>query len=99
MVLPDAEEPFPDQSLSVQCGAFRRAGFEILRSGEAFGKIRFYDVGSFVWFSRIIEWEFPGFSVDRCFGRLLNMQEQIMEKGVIEGTAHRYLIAARKPLN
>lgn len=31
--------------------------------------------GAFVWFARIIEWEFPGFSVERCFDRLLRMQE------------------------
>ena len=96
MVFPDAKEPFPDLYLAAQCDAFRHAGFEILRSEEFFGKIRFYDVGAFVWFARIIEWEFPGFSVDRCFDRLLKMQEQIDEKGVIEGTTHRYLIVARK---
>ena len=96
MVFPDAKEPFPDLYLAAQCDAFRRAGFEILRSEEFFGKIRFYDVGAFVWFARIIEWEFPGFSVDRCFDRLLKMQEQIDEKGSVEGTTHRYLIVARK---
>lgn len=96
MVLPEMEEPFPDLYLSAQCDTFRHAGFEILRSDEFFGKIRFYDVGAFVWFARIIEWEFPDFSVDRCFDRLLKMQEQIDEKGSVEGTTHRYLIVARK---
>ena len=97
MVLPDLEEPFPDLNLPVQRGAFERAGFEILRAEEFFGNICFYDVGAFVWFARIIEWEFPDFSVDRCFDRLLKLQEQIDEKGVIKGTTHRYLIVARKP--
>ena len=97
MVLPDLEEPFSDLNLSVQRGAFERAGFEILRAEEFFGNICFYDVGAFVWFARIIEWEFPDFSVDRCFDRLLKLQEQIDEKGVIKGTTHRYLIVARKP--
>ena len=97
MVLPDLEEPFSDLNLSVQRGAFERAGFEILRAEEFFGNICFYDVGAFVWFARIIEWEFSGFSVDLCFDRLLKLQEQIDEKGVIKGTTHRYLIVARKP--
>ena len=96
MVFPDAKELFPDLYLAAQCDAFRHAGFEILRSEEFFGKIRFYDVGAFVWFARIIEWEFPDFSVNRCFDRLLKMQEQIDEKGSVEGTTHRYLIVARK---
>ena len=77
--------------------AFEEAGFTILTADEAFRPIRFYDVGAFVWFARIIEWEFPGFSVDRCFERLLHMQKIIEGGGVIEGTAHRYLIAAQKP--
>ncbi len=97
MVLPDAEMPFPGQHLSVQKKAFEEAGFEILQADESFRPIRFFDVGAFVWFARIIEWEFPGFSVDRCFGSLLKMQQTIDDGGVIEGTAHRYLIVAKKP--
>ena len=97
MVLPDAEMPFPGRHLSVQQKAFEEAGFTVLTADEAFRPIRFFDVGAFVWFARIIEWEFPGFSVDRCFERLLHMQEIIDGGGVIEGTAHRYLIAAQKP--
>ena len=96
MVLPEVELPFPGHSLSVQREAFEKAGFEILQGEEAFRPIRFYDVGAFVWFARIIVWEFPGFTVDRCFDRLLQLQQKIEETGVIEGTTHRYLIVARK---
>lgn len=47
--------------------------------------------------ARIIEWEFPGFSVDGCFDRLLKMQETIEREGRVSGTVHRYLIVAKKP--
>ena len=97
MVLPGAEPPFPHENLPEQRKAFEDAGFEILRAEESFLPIRFYDVGAFVWFARIIEWEFPGFSVDRCFDRLLALQKTVKERGQIEGTSHRYLIVARKP--
>ena len=53
-------------------------------------------MGAFVWFAHIIEWEFPGFSVDNCFDRLLDMQRRIDDNGSISGTIHRYLIVARK---
>lgn len=53
-------------------------------------------MGAFVWFARIIEWEFPGFSVEKCFDRLLQMQKVIETDGKIEGTTHRFLIVARK---
>ena len=97
-VLPGTGLPFPDADLAGQKKAFEDEGFEIIDSGEAFGPICFYDIGAFVWFARIIEWEFPGFSVDRCFDRLLKMQETIEREGKIEGTIHRYLIAAKKPV-
>ena len=98
MVFPDTADPTSGLHLSVQQRAFEQAGFEIVRAEEHFGQIRFYDVGAFVWFARIIEWEFPGFSVDSCFDRLLQMQAKLEEKGSIDGTTHRYLIIARKPL-
>ena len=98
MVFPDTEDPTSGLHLSVQQRAFEQAGFEIVRAEEHFGQIRFYDVGAFVWFARIIEWEFPGFSVDSCFDRLLQIQAQLEQKGSIDGTTHRYLIIARKPM-
>ena len=98
MVFPDTKDPTSGLHLFVQQSAFEQAGFEIVRAEEHFGRIRFYDIGAFVWFARIIEWEFPDFSVDSCFDRLLQMQAQLEEKGSIDGTTHRYLIIARKPL-
>ena len=96
MVLPGTAKPFPHENLPEQKTQFLDAGFEILRAEEAFVPISFYDVGAFVWFARIIEWEFPGFSVDRCFDRLLQLQKVIERDGRISGTVHRYLIAAGK---
>ncbi len=96
MVLPGTPKPFPDMNLKEQRKAFEEAGFEILQAEEAFLPIKFYDVGAFVWFARIIEWEFPGFSVDNCFDKLLEMQKTLEEKDEIAGTTHRYLIVARK---
>ena len=80
----------------MQKQAFEDAGFEILDSAEAYLPIRFYDVGALVWFARVLPWEFPDFSVDRCFDRLLEVQKIIDQTGVLEGTAHRYLIVAKK---
>ena len=97
MVLPGTEPPFPHANLAEQRKAFEDTGFEILRADEAFRPIRFYDIGAFVWFARIIEWEFRGFSVERCFDRLLALQETVEREGRITGTVHRYLIVAKKP--
>ena len=96
MVLPETRKPFPHLNLKEQREVFENAGFRIIRAEEAYRPIKFYDVGAFVWFAHIIEWEFPNFSVDKCFENLLEMQKQINDKGSIEGTIHRYLIVARK---
>ena len=96
IVLPGTEKPFPHENLTEQSERFTDTGFEILQSDEAFCPISFYNVGAFVWFARIIEWEFPDFSVERCFSRLLRLQETIEREGEISGTTHRYLIVARK---
>ena len=95
-VLPEVEKPFPHLNLTEQRAAFEAAGFQILQGEEAFRPIRFFDVGAFVWFARIIQLEFPGFSVDRCFEGLWAMQEDLDRDGVIQGTIHRYLLVARK---
>lgn len=97
LLLPGAPKPFPGMNLATQRARFEAAGFEILRAGECFRPIRFYDIGALVWFARIIEWEFPGFSVDACFDRLLEAQRVLERDGAVSGMIHRYLIAARKP--
>ena len=93
----DLPPAFPEQHLSLTEEKFRRAGFTILRGLEAFTPIRFYDVGALVWFARIIQWEYPGFSVDTHFDRLLEAQHILEEKGVIEGLTHRFFLIAQKP--
>ncbi|MBD5483304.1 MAG: class I SAM-dependent methyltransferase [Lachnospiraceae bacterium] len=96
MVLPGIDKPFPGLNLAKQRKHFEEAGFQIMQAEEAYRPITFYDVGAFVWFAHIIEWEFPDFSVERCFERLLKMQEMIEKDGKVEGTIHRYLIVAKK---
>jgi len=89
--------PFPDQYLSVASRKFREVGFEILMEEECFRPIRFFDVGALVWFARIIQWEFPGFSVNTHLESLLNAQLLLEKTGRIQGTTHRFLLAAQKP--
>lgn len=96
MVLPGTDPPFPHLTLEKQRKSFEAAGFKIVKAEEAYRPIKFYDVGAFVWFARIIEWEFPDFSVDKCFEQLLEMQKIIDQDGKVEGTIHRYLIIAKK---
>ena len=96
LLMPGTLKPFNDLNLEEQKRNFESAGFSVLHGEETYRPIRFFDVGALVWFARIIEWEFPDFSVDKCFYQLLKMQKEIEDKGKVEGTIHRYLIVAKK---
>jgi SAM-dependent methyltransferase len=71
-------------------------GFTVLEQCEDLPKAYYYDVGALVYMAKIIEWEFPRFSVDRCFDRLLELQELIEAKGYFISTEHRYLLVLRR---
>ena len=88
--------PFPDQYQKAAIEKFEDAGFQILRGEEASSPIRFFDVGALVWFARIIQWEFPGFSVKTHLDRLLDAQRILEEKGSVDGSTHRFLLVAKK---
>lgn len=97
LLLPGLPPPFPEQTLHQVREAFGQAGFRILDGEEAFLPIQFYDVGALVWFARVIEWEFPGFSVRRCLPGLKRAQHILEEQGCVEGRIHRFWLAAQKP--
>jgi SAM-dependent methyltransferase len=72
-------------------------GLTILKSDECFPKLKFFDVGALVYFAKIIEWEFPNFSVDNCFKQLCQLQSIVEEQGFVESKEHRFVIVAQKP--
>lgn len=88
--------PFPDHHLSAVIKRLEKSGFSIRQSEEVFRPIRFFDVGALVWFAHIIEWEFPGFSVQECKNNLLQAQKILETNGCIRGNIHRFLIVAEK---
>lgn len=92
------EVPFPDQYLDIAVEKFKKSGFAILDGQEVFRPIRFWDVGALVWFARIIEWEFPDFTVKDSLDKLFATQEFLDKEGVIQGKIHRFLLVARKEL-
>ncbi|MBR4960636.1 MAG: class I SAM-dependent methyltransferase [Clostridia bacterium] len=96
LVLPDVPENFSDHTLNGQVGKCRESGMEILYAAEAFRHMDFYDLEAFIWFAKIIPWEFTDFSVDGCAEALYRADEIIRKDGRIRGTTHRFCIAARR---
>ena len=54
------------------------------------------DMGTGVYFAKQCVWEFPDFSVDRCFEELKEIGSEIDKVGYISNREHRFMIAARK---
>ncbi|MDO4863635.1 MAG: class I SAM-dependent methyltransferase [Ruminococcus sp.] len=96
LLLPEAPIPFPENELAKQSELLRKAGFTLIEHDEAFRPISFTDTGALVWFTRVIPWEFPDFSVEKCFERLLAAEETVRRDGHIDGRIHRFYIAAQK---
>lgn len=97
MLLPGLPVQYPEHDLAHNVKKFTDAGFTILEKCEAFPPITFRETGALVWFARIIEWEFVGFEVEKCFDRLLAVEEEIRKNGSVSSKAHRFYLAARKP--
>ncbi len=96
MLIKNFIPPFPNHTLKNNVSSLKRFGFDILQADEAFTPIRFFDVGALVYFAKIIEWEFPGFSVETSYDSLCECQMEIEKHGFIQGTEHRFIIVAKK---
>lgn len=95
-LLPESGKPYRGMNLAEQKHLMENAGFCILMGDEEYKPIEFYDVGALVWFAKIIQWEFKGFSVEKCFEQLLKAWQIVERDGCIRGKVHRYLIVAMR---
>ena len=95
-LIKDFTPQFPLHTLEHNNEMLRRSGFTIQESQEAFTPVRFFDVGALVYFAKIIEWEFPNFSVANSLDSLCQCQKEIENKGFVQGKEHRFIIVAQK---
>lgn len=92
----NAPVPFPEQTLEIAKKKFEDTGFSAEEAKEHFGYIRFFEIGALVWFARIIEWEFVGFSADNNLSQIESAQRLIEKNGSVSGRTHRFLLICRK---
>lgn len=95
-LLPDLPIQYEAQYLNKTVEKCQQVGFEILIQDETYRPIRFYTVKSLIWFAKVIEWEFIGFTVDMCLEKLFEIEVEVEKKGYIEGKSHRYVVVCRK---
>lgn len=85
----------PSFSLETELPAFQDGHFAVKYADECFPQLKFFDVGAVVFWARIIEWSFPGFSVERNFQRLCALQDDIAQQGHISAREHRFIVTAQ----
>ena len=87
---------YADNTLDNTLKNLENSLFKILYANEYFPYLRFKDIGAIVYFAKVIEWEFPNFSVEDCFDKLCKSNEDINIKGYIESFEHRYIVVCKK---
>lgn len=86
---------YPNFSLANEVPKFTSEGFTILYKNESYPSLKFMDVGAIVYYAKIIDWEFPGFTVNSCLDRLIELEEVRDHQGYIESHQHRFILVAK----
>ncbi len=95
-LIDDFKPQYADITLNNFIDDLNKDSFDIMFQAEEFPNLEFYDVGAIVFFAKVIEWEFPGFSVDSHIDKLLEIEKHIAQKGKYVTVEHRFMIVARK---
>ena len=93
---PDGRPLHTAFALASELPRFHAGGFVIILADECRKTLQFFDVGAVVYFAKIIEWTFPGFSVDRNFAQLCALQSERDQEGAIRTIEHRFILMAQK---
>jgi SAM-dependent methyltransferase len=73
------------------------AGLDVVDMRTAELRMEFFDVGAMVYFLRKVIWFVPDFTVEKYYGQLRALHEQIQARGPFIAYSRRFLIEARKP--
>lgn len=83
-------------TLSREIERAEKAGFIVLDHNEAFPYQRYQDIEAVIFMAKIIQWEFPDFSVKRCCAALTRIEAIIQSEGYFGSKEHRFMFVARK---
>ncbi|WP_297421403.1 class I SAM-dependent methyltransferase [Clostridium sp.] len=98
-LIKDFKGEFNENILCNVSEELKNNSFNVIYEDEYYPYLRFYDVGAIVYFAKIIQWEFPGFTVENNFCELCELQNEISERGYFETFEHRFIIAAQNNKN
>lgn len=95
-LLPSYVPARPSFNLENQLELFQKGGFQIKSGDQWYPEGRFLDVGAICWFAKAIPWEFPGFSVEACLPKLLELEQECATRGFVPNREHRFFLIGKK---
>jgi SAM-dependent methyltransferase len=74
----------------------KQLGFQVIIKDEVTYPIYFYDISAVIFIAKACVWNFPDFSVDTHYDKLIKIKQEIISNGYYQTTGGRFLLAARK---
>lgn len=96
LINPEFTPLYLNNNLKTVSKNFLKYNFKVIKAKEEFNPIKFYDTKAFIYFAKIIKWEFPNFSVKNNLKELKKIDKEINKTGYIAANEHRFLLVAQK---
>lgn len=95
MLIPNFQPKYENFNLKNTVQTLKKHYFDILFADEYFPYQKFFTMKALIYYTKIIEWEFPGFNVRDHFKQLVNAYRELMSQGYILNHEHRFVIVSR----
>lgn len=95
ILTPWREATYDTFTLAIEIKKFKEHGFTLLQSDEKQLYTRYKTIEGVIFMAKIIEWEFPEFSVKRCYKELCEIDQLIEDTGYFESLEHRFYLVVR----
>ncbi|GAF11553.1 methyltransferase [Bacillus sp. JCM 19046] len=95
LLLGDHQPAFEGLNLRNTVEELEGASFEIVQAEEFFPDQTFFSMKALIYYVKVIEWEYPHFSVDVHFDGLVKAYKELTSKGFVLNNQHRFLTVAR----
>lgn len=94
MLIPGFKPKYKTLNLRNTQHELNDSDFEIVFADEYFPYQKFFNMKGLIYYAKVIEWEFPAFSVKNNFEQLLNAYKELTLNHYILNYEHRFIIVA-----
>ncbi|WP_206099723.1 hypothetical protein [Longirhabdus pacifica] len=96
MLIPHFIPKYEEWKLHNTSQQLQKEHFEIIYANEYHPYQKFFTIEALIYYAKVIQWEFPDFTVSNNFQQLLEAEKERLAKGYILNYQHRFIIVSRK---